>query len=101
MAQLNLNPSDTPCTVTIDVHQDPFDSTDVLSVRAVVYNQAHQVLAAHRITLPGLEADYLDTVVQVVVQSFQFGAPALDLRPAMGRVKRQAQKHRQAHQHDA
>ena len=84
----------------IDITQDPFDSTDVLAVRAVVYNQARQVLAAHRITLPGLEADYLDSVVEVVVQSFQFGSPTTDLRPAMGRVKRAAMAHRKRHQRD-
>lgn len=101
MAQLTINPSDTPAAVLIDITQDPFDSTDVLAVRAVVYNQARQVLAAHRVSLPGLEADYLDSLVEVIVQSFQFGQPTIDLRPAMGRIKRAAATHRKKHQHDA
>lgn len=97
--QLTINPSEAPAALLIDITQDPFDPTDVLAVRAVVYNQARHVLAAHRVTLPGIEADYLDSLVEAVVASFQFGQPSLDLRPAMGRVKKAAAKHRKAHQH--
>lgn len=97
--QLTTNPSEAPATLLIDITQDPFDPTSDLAVRAVVYNNARHVLAAHRVTLPGIEADYLDSLVEVIVQSFQFGQPVLDLRPAMGRIKRAASKHRKAHRH--
>jgi hypothetical protein len=82
----------------MDVTQDAHDPTSVLTFSARVFAVDRTTIAAHSIRLPGLQADFLDTAVQVAVQSFQFGSPAEDLAPAMRRVKNAAHRHARAHE---
>lgn len=97
MAQLSIRKEETPATLTIRVHQDPYDPKDHMIVQAAVRAVDGSMIAAQSVTLRGMEQDFLDSLVEVVLLSYRFGNPAADLAVAMRRIKRKAFAHKRAH----
>jgi len=97
MTQHAITKALTPAQLILRIQDDPYDPNAPLVVSAVVWAADESVLAAHTIRLEGVERDFLDTLVTVATQAWQWGAPAQQLAPAMKRVKRDAVKHRKAH----
>lgn len=94
--QLNITKAHTPDTLTLRIHQDPFDPEAPLSVSAQVWSVDGSVVAAHHVSLKGLEADFLDTVVSTAVDCWRWGAPQSQLKGMLSRVARLAREHRKA-----
>jgi len=88
----------TPDTLTIRVQVDPYNDGAPMMVTAQVWAVDDSLLAIQTVQLEGIESDFLDTLVNVICQAWQWGAPAQQLRPAMLRVKRDAARHRKAHE---
>lgn len=98
MVQLALTKSLTPDTICIRVQVDPYDPTKPTVVNATVYAADDSVLAAQTVQLEGMEEDFLDSLVEVALQAWRWGAPAQQLGPAMKRVKKAAARHRKLHE---
>lgn len=98
MVQHSITKALTPDTLVIRIVDDPYDAKAPLVVSAIVYACDESVLAAQTLQLVGLERDFLDTVVKVATEAWQWGAPAQQLAPALKRVKKDAARHRKAHE---
>lgn len=95
--QLTMNKGNTPDTLTLRLHQDPFDPDSPLTVAAMVWAVDGTLLGSHAIHLKGLEQDLIDSIVESVVQTWRFGAPDSQLGHTMRYWHRLAKQHRKAH----
>lgn len=98
MVQLAITKARTPTDLTVRITVDPYETTAPMRVAAMVWSASGEVLAAHAVDLVGVEADFLDTLVGVITQAWQWGAPEQQLAPAMKRVHKQAKAHRKMHE---
>lgn len=97
MAQLTINKRSTASRCVIELAQDPHDIEDPVTVTARVYAVDGSVLAASSVNLYAVEADFLDTLVQDVVNCWRWGAPQSQLVSMMRYRQREARRHARAH----
>lgn len=97
MAQLAISNSDTPARLVLEVEQDPFDLADPVRIRARIFAVDGVVMAAHSVTLKGLEQDFTDSIVQAAVECYRWGAPQSQLVAMMRYHHRQAKAHVKKH----
>lgn len=96
--QLNINRHSTPDTLTLRLHQDPFDPAAPLRLTAQVWAVDGSVLAAHVVDLKSIEADFVDTIIAAAVDCWRWGAPQSQLVTMMKYHHRRAKEHRKAHE---
>lgn len=99
MPQLRILPEDSQMTELRIVLRAPrpgvSDHTD-LEVSVGVDHKP--VMPCYATSLPGIETDYLDTIVTAAVTSWAYEATRKDVQKALAAVKRLARMHRKAHE---
>lgn len=99
MPQLKILPEDSQMTelrIVLRAPRAPDREHTDLEVSVGVNHQP--VMPCYGTSLPGIEVDYLNTIVEAAVMSWAYEGTRKDVQKALAAVKRLARMHRNAHE---